>query len=169
MRLINAFKRLKQEDPAARELKLILAGKDGWKNQEVFAALAQANNELKEEAIKYLGYVTASQKYELLSWAEAFVFPSLYEGFGLPVLEAMAAGVPVITSDVSSLPEVGGEAVFYVNPLKEEEIYVALKRLTTDENLRQQLITAGKQKAQAFTWAKCAAKTLELLKKLQEV
>ncbi|MFA6228211.1 MAG: glycosyltransferase family 1 protein [Patescibacteria group bacterium] len=163
IRLIGAFKKFKQEEPAARDFKLILAGKDGWKNKEIFKGLRQANAELQEEAIKYLGYVTAARKRELLSHAEVFVFPSLYEGFGLPVAEALACGVPVVTSNAGSLPEIGGEAVLYVNPLQEEEIGLAIKKAVTDENLRRQLAEKGKQKSQEFTWDKCARQTRELL------
>ncbi|MFA5124555.1 MAG: glycosyltransferase family 1 protein [Patescibacteria group bacterium] len=168
-RLIGAFKKLKQEEPVARDLKLILAGKNGWKNEEIFRGLRQANAELQEEAIKYLGYVTPERKHELLSHAEVFVFPSLYEGFGLPVAEAMACGLPVITSDAGSLPEIGGEAVLYVNPLKEEEICLAIKKVITVENFRQQLAEKGKQKSREFTWDKCAQQTKELLEGLQQV
>ncbi|MFA6593667.1 MAG: glycosyltransferase family 1 protein [Candidatus Buchananbacteria bacterium] len=166
VRLIKAFKKLKQEEPAARDLKLFLAGKNGWKNEEVFAALEQVNTELQEEAIRYLGYVSAGKKHELLSRAEVFVFPSLYEGFGLPVAEAMAYGLPVITSGAGSLPEVGGEAVFYIDPLKESELYEALRKVITDESFRQHLALAAKQKSQEFTWDKCARQTRELLEGL---
>ena len=168
VRLIGAFKKLKLTEPAAKGVKLILAGKNGWKNQEVFMALAQVNTELQEEAVDYLGYITAEKKTELLSHALAFVFLSLYEGFGLPVAESMAVGAPVVVAANSSLLEVGGQAVCYVDPLSEDQIFTALRKILIDEGFRQELIVKGKQKSQEFTWDKCARQTLEILNQIKQ-
>lgn len=113
--------------------------------------------------IKHIGYVPHEEKICLLSDATAFVFPSLYEGFGLPVLEAMSLGVPTISSDQSSLPEITGEqGAILVNPNKESEIVDALAQILTDEGLRESLSINGRKKAQEFTWEKCAQETLDV-------
>ena len=97
----------------------------------------------------------------LLQNAACFVFPSLYEGFGLPVLEAMNLGTPVITSNSSSLPEIVGEkGALMVNPNKESELIDALRQILTDVGLREVLSVSGKNQAKEFTWKKCAEKTL---------
>jgi glycosyltransferase involved in cell wall biosynthesis len=118
---------------------LVLAGKQGWYADEL---LKQAN-----DRVKFVGYVEASDKNALLSGATAFVFPSLYEGFGFPVLEAMACGVPVLCSNTSSLPEVGGDAAVLVNPLEVDDIARGLQEITTNEDLRRTLIGRGYQQA----------------------
>jgi len=141
-RLIHAF--------AACNLRpaLILAGRRGWYADEL---LRQAN-----DRVKFVGYVDAADKNALLSGSTAFVFPSLYEGFGFPVLEAMACGVPVLCSDTSSLPEVAGEAALLVNPLEADDIERGLHELTTNDDLRRTLIERGYQQAPKFTWQTCA-------------
>jgi glycosyltransferase involved in cell wall biosynthesis len=135
---------------------LVLAGKSGWYTDEL---LKQANNR-----VKFIGYVDAADKNALLSGAMAFVFPSLYEGFGFPVLEAMACGVPVLCSNTSSLPEVAGEAAVLVNPLEVDDIARGLHEITTNANLRRTLIERGNQQAQQFTWQACADVVLSVFK-----
>ena len=116
-----------------------------------------------DEPVKYIGYVSHADKLSLLCHACCFVFPSLYEGFGLPVLEAISMGTPVITSDVSSLPEiVGSDAGLLINPNKESEIIDALQQILTDEGLRESLSINGSKRAKEFTWKSCAEKTLEV-------
>ncbi|MFA4871468.1 MAG: glycosyltransferase family 1 protein [Patescibacteria group bacterium] len=111
--------------------------------------------------IKHIGYVSRLEKIMLLRHATCFVFPSLYEGFGLPVLEAMDLGTPVITSNLSSLPEIVGEkGALMVNPNKESELIDALQQILTDVGLREVLSVSGKNQAKEFTWKKCAEKTL---------
>lgn len=109
-----------------------------------------------------LSKVTDAQLRALYNRARVFLFPSLCEGFGLPVLEAMACGTPVITSNVSSLPEVSGDAALQVNPLSTDAIADALIKLNEDESLRTKLIQRGLQRAQTFTWESCARQTLEV-------
>ncbi len=127
---------------------LVLAGKRGWYYEQL---IKQAGS-----GVRFIGYVDEVDKATLLSGAKAFAFPSLYEGFGFPVLEAMACGVPVLCSNTSSLPEVAGEAALLVDPLSEDEIANGLRRITLDAELRTTLIERGYQQAQRFTWAACA-------------
>src|SRR3989339_192025 len=116
-----------------------------------------------DQPIKYIGYVSHQDKLSLICQATCFVFPSLYEGFGLPVLEAMSLGTPVITSNLSSLPEIVGEnGGILINPNKESEIADAISQVLTDEGLRESLSVAGSQRAKEFSWEKCARETLEV-------
>ncbi len=144
-RLIAAFRQLPRE---AVNFQLVLAGKRGWYADHL---LQQSG-----DRVRFIGYVDAADKNALLSGAAAFVFPSLYEGFGFPVLEAMACGVPVLCSDTSSLPEVAGDAAVLVNPLEVGDIARGLQDITTNEDLRKKLIERGYQQAQRFTWQACA-------------
>lgn len=114
------------------------------------------------QPIRPVGYVSHQEKVALLCRAEAFVFPSLYEGFGLPVLEAMNLGTPVITSDVSSLPEVVEDAAILINPQKESDISDAIIQLATDQGLRENLKIKGTNRAAQFSWEKCAIQTLDV-------
>jgi glycosyltransferase involved in cell wall biosynthesis len=142
-RLIEAFCQ-----PPTTNCQLLLAGKPGWYSEQL---LQHAS-----DRVKFIGYVDASDKNALLSGARAFVFPSLYEGFGFPVLEALACGVPVLCSNTSSLPEVAGEAAVLVDPLKVDDIARGLQEITTNEDLRRTLSERGYQQAQRFTWQACA-------------
>jgi glycosyltransferase involved in cell wall biosynthesis len=137
---------------------LVLAGKSGWYTDEL---LKQANNR-----VKFIGYVDAADKNALLSGAMAFVFPSLYEGFGFPVLEALACGVPVLCSNTSSLPEVADDAAMWVNPLEVNDIARGLLEITTNDDLRRTLIERGYRQAQQFTWQACADSVLEVFEKV---
>jgi glycosyltransferase involved in cell wall biosynthesis len=109
------------------------------------------------------GYVPDEDLAALLSGALTFVFPSLYEGFGFPVLEAMACGTPVVCSNVSSLPEVAGDAALLVDPLDVEALAAALARVMADEALRVDLVARGLDQVQRFSWQRCAEETLQIL------
>lgn len=164
VRLIQAYTKFVQSaEGETKNIKLILAGKSGWKNQEIFTAIDNANTKLGRPIVEYIGSVMAEKKSRLMAGALALVFPSLYEGFGLPALEAMAAGAPVITSNISSLPEITGDAAILVNPLDEIEITAAMEKIATDENLRRTLKEKGQKKAQEFSWEKCAQETLAIM------
>lgn len=120
----------------------------------------QGQERRKGEAVRYLGYVPHRDKIPLLTHASCFVFPSFYEGFGLPVLEAMHLGVPVITSKISSLPEVAGDAGILIDPNKTTAIAKALDEVLGNPILQEKLKTAGQQRAKEFTWMKTARGTL---------
>ena len=113
--------------------------------------------------VKFLGFVPENKLGELYRSAAAFVYPSLYEGFGLPVLEARAAGVPVVTSNTSSLPEAAGDGALLVNPTNVDDLSHAMERVLTDEALRQKLIQADQHVVQEFSWASSAKKFKELI------
>lgn len=146
-RIIAAFEQV--EEP----INLVIAGKFGWKYNSI---LEQIENSPKRRFIKLLGYVDEVDKPYIMKLARIFVWPSLYEGFGLPVLEAMAVGTPVLTSNVTSLPEVVGDAALTVNPYNTGDIADGISLLCKDQNLRQQFITRGLERSKKFTWEKCA-------------
>jgi len=116
-----------------------------------------------EGQVLLAGYVPDADLPALLSGALAFVFPSLYEGFGLPVLEAMACGTPVICSNTSSLPEVAGDAALLVDPREPEALAQAMLRLLRDKELRGELSARGLEQARRFSWRRCAQETLAVL------
>lgn len=156
--LIRSFFRLLDEARLS-DTYLVLAGskEQGWIHDEIFAA-AESSPKHRSRII-FTGYVGDEDLAALYSGAVAFVFPSLYEGFGLPPLEAMACGTPVITSNTSSLPEVVGEAGLMVDPLDEEALCQAMLDVLTDESLRRALICRGLERAKKFSWEKCAEET----------
>jgi glycosyltransferase involved in cell wall biosynthesis len=104
----------------------------------------------------------------LYSSAEALIYPTLYEGFGLPILEAMASGTPVITSNVSSMPEIAGDAAIVVNPASEEEIKKSIKKVLDDKEMQKELVTKGLKRAKEFTWEKAANETMKVYQKLMK-
>lgn len=157
-RLVAAYARLDRELQAAHPL--VVVGKLGWDTDETTAAL----DSLGERCLR-LGYVPDAQLAELYRRCGAFCFPSLGEGFGLPVLEAMAAGAPVVTSNVSSLPEVGGDAVEYAAPTDVASIRAALERVLRSPERRAQLSARGRERARLFGWDRTAAITLATLER----
>jgi glycosyltransferase involved in cell wall biosynthesis len=165
VRLVQAFASLLQTLAATSnhsndELQLVLAGQKGWYYEEIFAEVRKLG---LTERVVLTGYVPDADLGGLLSGALAFVFPSLYEGFGLPVLEAMACGTPVVCSRVSSLPEVAGDAALLVDPLETDEISQALNQIVVDQGLRRVLVERGFQQVQLFSWRRCAQETLQVL------
>ncbi len=113
--------------------------------------------------IKELGYVSEEEKWQLLAGADIFLFPSFYEGFGLPVLEAQTVGVPVVTSYGSCLPEIAGQGALFVNPANPAQIAEAVKQVIDDKLLRDKLIQLGYANVKRFDWEKCARETLKVL------
>jgi glycosyltransferase involved in cell wall biosynthesis len=144
--------------PAPERPLLVLPGYGTWHENEL---REQARRAGVDGDVRMCGWVSAADLEGLWSLAEAFVFPSLYEGFGLPVLEAMARGVPVACSNASSLPEVAGEAALLFDPRKESEIAAALRRILADGELRGRLRALGRARAQLFTWERTARLMLE--------
>ena len=147
--LVRAFLRIADRVPHT----LAIAGQQGWKNASVLDEIERSG---KKERIRLLGYVPDEALPDLYAGAEVFAFPSLYEGFGLPPLEAMAAGVPVVCSNRSSLPEVVGEAALLVDPNDTEAIAQALLQAIENPPLRQDLISRGLAQAAKFRWEKTA-------------
>lgn len=141
------------------QLTLVIAGKKGWMYQPIFDLVQTLRIDRK---VLFTGFIADEDLPALYSLAEAFVFPSLYEGFGLPVLEAMACGTPVITSNVSSLPEITNDAAFLVDPLNIEGMSAAIQQLAEDANLRQELSQRGLRQASQFGWQRSAAETLNV-------
>ncbi len=167
-RLFEAFKKFKEDcvrDNKACNHKLVMAGKNGWLAQE-YRQIAKDLGLAKD--VIFTGYVIGDELVPLFKNADFFVMPSLYEGFGMTVLEAFATGTPAILSNVSSIPEVAGDAAILVNPLKTEEIAEAMKRLATDENLKNELRAKGFTQVEKFNWEKCARETLEVYKSLMQ-
>jgi glycosyltransferase involved in cell wall biosynthesis len=155
--LLDAFSNLVCQ---GRDLHLAIVGKKGWLYEPLFARVRELG---LEERVHFTGYVPQADLPALLSGARAFVLPSLYEGFGFPVLEAMACGTPVVCSDVASLPEVAGDAAILVNPHNTAQLTQALLRVLVDDALRHDLAERGLRQAARFSWEECARKTLQIL------
>ncbi|WP_445778838.1 glycosyltransferase family 4 protein [Shewanella sp.] len=156
-RLIRAWKSM---DASARSnVRLIIVGATGW------LVDAQVANLKAIDAIEFRGHVDDAELVGLLQGAIAFVYPSLYEGFGLPVVEAMSLGIPVLTSDIGATREVAQGAAVLVDPTSEDNIREGLARLIGDPSLRQSLATLGRERAASFSWARTAGQTLEVLEK----
>nr|PZN53866.1 MAG: glycosyltransferase family 1 protein [Chloroflexota bacterium] len=149
-RLIVALAALRGE---GHDIQLVIAGGKGWLDDPIYEAMRVM---AMEPYVRLIGFADDADLPALYSGALCFAFPSLYEGFGLPVLEAMACGTPVMTSNVSSLPEVAGDAALLVDPTDQEAITGALRRLIGDETLRQTLIARGYEQAARFSWTRAA-------------
>lgn len=143
------------------EFELVVAGPWGWGDRSVYDRLQSGI-----PGVRYLGYVPESDLPALTAAATIFAYVSLYEGFGLPVGQAMAAGVPVLGSNVSSLPEVVGDAGLLADPRSREEIQAALERLLLTPSLRSQLSECGRRRARQFTWAECARKSWKFFERV---
>lgn len=154
LRLIRAFVGL----PVCAGWQLVIAGGQGWLCDDVLAEAARHG-----ERVRITGFVADEDLPALYRQAALFVFPSLYEGFGLPVLEAMACGTPVVCSDVSSLPEVAGDAAVLVPPHDVEALAAGMERVLSDAHLRHEMIARGKARAAMFTWERAAEQLLALL------
>ena len=148
--VIRAFARLHREGQVDRELRLVLVGNIGWKTERVFAALEEAQD--CREAILLTGFVPDSDLAALYTGARAFVYMARIEGFGLPPLEAMQCGTPVVTSNTSSLPEVVGDAGVQVAPDDLDGLCTALLRLSKDDAYREDLASRSVQRAALFSW-----------------
>lgn len=155
--LVRAFERLRAS--GEREQRLVLAGGRGWRCRPVFRAIRELG---LEESVIFPGFVDDADLPELYRGAELFVYPSLHEGFGLPILEAMGCGVPVICSGTSSMPEVAGDAALLVDPHDPQGIAEAMARLLRDAGLRSSLREKGLRRARGFTWQAAAQSTLDL-------
>lgn len=159
-RLLEAFARIRGKHP---HLRLVIGGKGFAQNSKIGVAYERLR---LGDAVHFTEYVDDTDLPALYSAAEAFVFPSLYEGFGIPPLEAMSCGTPTLTSNTSSLPEVVGDAALTVNPYDVNALASGLDRILTDTALRRKLHVEGPLRATAFTWAAAARQTLDTYKQL---
>lgn len=153
--IIRALRRLRSCIPHH----LITVGGEGWDYQGVKNLVKSYK---LEDRVHFLGYVSDEMLHALYSKAALFVFPSFFEGFGLPILEAMAAGCPVVTSNLSSLPEVAGDAALLVNPHNLDEITAAIEAVSKDLELADELKQKGLQRARLFSWQRCAEETASI-------
>lgn len=161
--LIQAYARLK----ARRQIdhKLVIAGQKGWLYDDVFRRVVDLR---VSNDVVFLGYVDNTDLPGLYSLADAFVFPSLYEGFGLPPLEAMACGTPVVISAASSLPEVAGDAAVMIDPKDIDDLSQAIARVLDDGQLRSQLIQNGLERAKVLNWRATAEKLVSIYHRLRK-
>jgi len=148
-----------------KKIKLVVVGKKGWMVDELFEMI-----KLKgiEDRIIFTGFIDDDELEIFYKNAKVFLYPSLYEGFGIPVLEAMSAGCPVITSNISSLPEVAGDAAILINPQKQSELTDSINRLLENSKLRTELITKGFENVKKFSWEKTAEQTLKVFENISK-
>ena len=159
--LARAFDEINRNTPLRPQL--VIAGREGWLNDELFSYLKSAEMGAR---VRFTGYVSDQDLRALYSSCRAFVYPSLYEGFGLPPLEAMACGAPVITSRINSIRETVGQAARLVSPTDFHELSEAIVHLLEDSGEREQLSSAGLQRAAGFSWERTAAATLDVYREV---
>ena len=146
-----------------KDFPLVIAGAKGWLNSDIPSLVEGLG---MKESVRFTGYIDGHDISAVYSGASVFAYPSLYEGFGLPILEAMSCGAPVITSNTSSMPEVAGDAARLVDPLDTEELADALETVLDNENLRVEMKKKGLVRAASFSWDRCARETLEVYGKV---
>ncbi len=157
-RLIEALSLLKNKN-----LKLVVVGKKGWQYEDILSAPQKFG---VEGRVMFLDFVSDEDLIGLYKEAKCFILPSLYEGFGLPILEAMKHGCPVITSNVSSMPEAAGDACLYVDPQNVSDISEKIDQITSDPKLSEELVKKGYEQVKKFSWEKTAKTTLSALEEL---
>jgi glycosyltransferase involved in cell wall biosynthesis len=158
--LVRAYMNL--PETVKNQYSLVLAGGKGWLNTDIDVLIESQDS----ARIRRIGYVDEQDLAALYSAASVFVYPSYYEGFGLPILEAMSCGAPVITSNTSSMPEVGGVAALYFDPSDVQQLSALLLELTGNENLCKELSRKGLERAGQFSWDKTAGATLKIYEDL---
>ncbi|MCM8819700.1 MAG: glycosyltransferase family 4 protein [Candidatus Omnitrophica bacterium] len=144
-----------------KEFKLVLGGFRGWKNEEIHSLIKKSNGD-----IKFLGYIREEELGKIFNLASMFVYPSFYEGFGLPPLEAMSCGCPVVVSNASSLPEVCGEAAYYIDPNDIESISKGILKLATDDVLKKNLTLKGIKQAHKYSWQESAKSLINIFNEI---
>ncbi len=162
-KIFEAYSQLNKD--IKKEHKLVIAGGKGWKCDDILNIPKKLGF---SEDIIFTGYVNEEDKPIIYSMAEVFIFPSLYEGFGMPVLEAMAAGIPVITSNCSSLPEAGGDAAIYVNPKDSSSITQNIEKIILEDDFKKEKINLGQQHIKNFNWKKSAEKMMNIYNEFKE-
>lgn len=155
--LVEAVKILRQEYPN-ENYKLVVGGKPGWKYEPILNLI-----KVNKDFVVYLGHLNDAEKWAAYSKARVLAMPSLYEGFGMWILEAFAAGIPVAISNVSSMPEVAGDAAVYFNPNNPKDIASQIAKVLNNPEFAQSLISRGKKRLADFSWDKCASQTLQVL------
>lgn len=155
--LIKSFSKISKMD---NYVKLVIAGKKGWLHDDIFASAIKYE---VHDKVSFLGFVSDDTKSWLYKNASLFILPSLYEGFGLPLLEAMSYGCPVVSSQTSSLPEIGDNACYYFNPTSEKDMINAINTVLKDKKIRTKLIQNGYKRVKKFSWNKCAKETLKTI------
>ncbi|KKU12213.1 MAG: Glycosyl transferase group 1 [Candidatus Woesebacteria bacterium GW2011_GWA1_45_8] len=158
VRLMEAF-----TASGLKNIDLVLAGSSGWLDEEIYKAPEKLSI---SNRVRFLGYVESDDLPALYSGAIGLAFPSLYEGFGLPILEAFTCGCPVLTSKIGAMAEVAGDAALLVDPLSKNEIAAGLKKLVTDKGLRESLIKKGEERVKEFSWEKTAIETIKVFEKV---
>jgi glycosyltransferase involved in cell wall biosynthesis len=156
-RLIEAFRKLKAEHPDLPH-KLVVVGKPGWKYEPILVAIERNRN-----LVIYLNHVSDADKWAVFRRASAFAMPTLYEGFGMWILEAFQAQVPLVISNVASLPEIAADAAVYCEPLDVDDIKRALQQVLMEKSLAERLVARGSERLKQFSWDKCARETLEVI------
>lgn len=146
-----------------KDFPLVIAGGKGWLNSDIPSLVEGLGI---KECVRFTGYIDANDISAVYSGASVFAYPSLYEGFGLPILEAMSCGAPVITSNTSSMPEVAGDAARLVDPLNADELAGELETVLEDEGLRAEMKKKGLARAASFSWDRCARETIEVYRKV---
>jgi glycosyltransferase involved in cell wall biosynthesis len=162
VRLMHAYRRLRADGLIAHQL--ILAGSRGWRDEEIVREAGAIDPSGQD--IRLIGQVADGDLPALYHLAELFVFPSLYEGFGIPPLEAMARGTPVVSSNAAALPEVVGDAAELVDPLDEVGLAEAIKRVLTNASRREELTIRGRERAARFSWEQTARRTLAVYERV---
>jgi len=162
IRLLKAFQKLEKDYP---NFQLVIAGKKGWKYEGIFTTYKKLNLQNK---VIFTGLVKESEKWVLLEKCKIFVYPSLYEGFGLPILEAQKSKAPVLCGNRGSLPEITNNSALLINPYSVDEIYLGMKKILEDENFKNHLIANGSENMKRFSWEKAAQETIEVFREILE-
>jgi glycosyltransferase involved in cell wall biosynthesis len=156
--LIEAFAEMKRENPELPH-KLVIVGKPGWKFGPILEKIEQ-----HRDIVIYLNHISDSDRWPVYRKADLFVHPSFYEGFGMWLLEAFACGTPAAVSNISSLPEVGGDAALYFDPHNRNEIKNTMLKILTNPALAAELVARGRQRVQLYSWERCAKETMNVFK-----
>jgi glycosyltransferase involved in cell wall biosynthesis len=167
MNAVKAFDLFLKDHPErAASVQYIIAGREGWHHKEVLQEIKRVNDEWQNKSmavIRYVGSVNEQEKWSLLQQSVGLLFPSWWEGFGLPVLEAMAVGTPVIASSRGALPEVGGDAAIYVEPDDTEQMALAIAQCVLMPDAMKELKESAKKRAAEFTWERTARETMKVI------
>lgn len=161
--LISAYEKLRDEDKIDK--KLVIAGEKAWCYKEIFKAWEKSKY---KDDIVFPGFIEEEDKAYLYNLSKLFVYPSFYEGFGFPALEAMACGVPVVTSFISSLPEVCSGAALLIDPYNIDDLALGIYNGVVDKDLRRRLIEKGLERVKDFKWSNCARSVLNMLKEIKK-